>query len=498
MWKSHEGHGRTTYFKFDKSWLREGGFKEEVKDIWRIHSEQEPGASRLATRIDGLRYHLKSYRRRIREARCKVRVEALTRIRELDEVEDGRTVMGAELQERKKWRCVVAEEDRKEEMNWRQRSQQQWLKEGDANTRDIGSGSSNGRALSFDVTAGGRNSWRWTGQGASQLTQGQRDGLVLPFDMEEVRAAMAGLNGEGALGPDGIPVFFYKEFWSEVKDDVIATLGELRNPQTNMERINKSFLFLLPKRQGAENVGDYRPISLSNSIYLIVVKTPSQPLGIPLLQYADDTLFFIEGSVEEAKNLAALLRLFANCSGLHINRGKSEFVGFGLSMEEETQCASALETPVGSLPMRYLRLPLSVDSLQQADWQLVVEKVERRLEGWKQRVLSRGGRLVLLRSKRRSRIMRRFFWKGANAGEGRVIALVSWNDICTPTKQGGLGVPDLNTLNVALLTKWVGRIVGPEGDLIKEVERDRYGSNLDWEKLMRNVRGASVLGFGEA
>ena len=51
--------------------------------------------------------------------------------------------------------------------------------------------------------------------------------------------------------------------------------------------------------------------------------TPSQPSGIPLLQYVDDTVLFMEGSVEEAKNLSALLDVFANCSGLCLNRGKS-------------------------------------------------------------------------------------------------------------------------------------------------------------------------------
>ena len=43
-------------------------------------------------------------------------------------------------------------------------------------------------------------------------------------------------------------------------------------------------------------------------------------MGIPLLQYADDTLFFMEGSMEEAKNLLALLDVFADCSGLFLNR----------------------------------------------------------------------------------------------------------------------------------------------------------------------------------
>ena len=35
VWQTHEGQGRTTYFKMDKSWLRERGFKEEIMEVWR-------------------------------------------------------------------------------------------------------------------------------------------------------------------------------------------------------------------------------------------------------------------------------------------------------------------------------------------------------------------------------------------------------------------------------------------------------------------------------
>ena len=108
--------------------------------------------------------------------------------------------------------------------------------------------------------------------------------------IEEVQFAIAGLNGEGAPGPDGLPVLFYKEFWAVVKGDVMATLEELRSPQANMERINKSYLFMLPKRQGAENVNDYRPISLSNSIYLIVAKVLARLSGrFSMLLYRGDS-----------------------------------------------------------------------------------------------------------------------------------------------------------------------------------------------------------------
>ena len=96
-------------------------------------------------------------------------------------------------------------------------------------------------------------------------------------------------------------------------------------------------------------------------------QTYRQPLGIPLLQYADDTLFSMEGSMEEAKNLSALLDVFADCSGLRLNREKSEFTGFGLSQDEESQCSRALGTPIGTLPIRYLGLPLSTGQLRAAD-----------------------------------------------------------------------------------------------------------------------------------
>ena len=67
------------------------------------------------------------------------------------------------------------------------------------------------------------------------------------------------------------------------------------------------------------------------------------------------------------------------------------------------------------------------------------------------------------------------------------------HDICKPTRQGGLGVPHLKTMNVALLAKWVKRIVGLEEDVIGAVMRDRYGVGVVWDKLTSRMRGASAF-----
>ena len=184
-------------------------------------------------------------------------------------------------------------------MDWRQRSRQLWLAAGDANTRffhQVASGrrrlnrihsirvgdstytghAAVGTALATHFRAfyrkGPRNKWEWTGEGAASLSVGQQERLTRPFTEEEVKAAFQGLNGEGAPGPDGIPVFFYQQCWDIVGPEVMATIEDFCIGMCNMDRLNKGLLVLIPKCQAAEQVGDFRPIALSNSLYLIIAK----------------------------------------------------------------------------------------------------------------------------------------------------------------------------------------------------------------------------------
>ena len=66
---------------------------------------------------------------------------------------------------------------------------------------------------------------------------------------------------------------------------------------------------------------------------------PSYPEGFPLLQYTDDTTFFMEISVEEAINLSILLDLFVEFSSLQINQAKFYFLGFRILQEEMAPCS---------------------------------------------------------------------------------------------------------------------------------------------------------------
>jgi hypothetical protein len=55
--------------------------------------------------------------------------------------------------------------------------------------------------------------------------------------------------------------------------------------------------------------------------------------GLSILQYADDTIIFIDHVPEQAKNLKLLLCAFEQLSGLKINFHKSEIFCYGIAKE---------------------------------------------------------------------------------------------------------------------------------------------------------------------
>ena len=59
--------------------------------------------------------------------------------------------------------------------------------------------------------------------------------------------------------------------------------------------------------------------------------------GLSILQYADDTILFMDHNLEKAVNLKLILCIFEQLSGLKINFHKSEIFCFGKAKEVEDQ-----------------------------------------------------------------------------------------------------------------------------------------------------------------
>ncbi|WVZ96548.1 hypothetical protein U9M48_042176 [Paspalum notatum var. saurae] len=111
--------------------------------------------------------------------------------------------------------------------------------------------------------------------------------------------------------------------------------------------------------------------------------------GLSILQYADDTIIFLDHDLEMARNMKLLLCAFEQLFGLKINFNKSE---------ASDQYMEIFNCKNGEFPFSYLGIPIHFKKLRNADWKKVEERFEKCLSSWKGKHLSIGGRLTLINS----------------------------------------------------------------------------------------------------
>ncbi|KAJ1439454.1 hypothetical protein SESBI_02390 [Sesbania bispinosa] len=127
----------------------------------------------------------------------------------------------------------------------------------------------------------------------------------------------------------------------------------------------------------------------------------------------------------------------------------------------------------------------------------IIDKVRKKLAGWRANSLSMAGRITLAQSAVMSipnypmqafvfpigvceeieRLCRNFIW--GSSSETRKLHLISWRKICQPKKIGGMGFKSLRIVNEADMAKSGWRLISQPRLLWVQILRDKYkcGSN---------------------
>ena len=129
----------------------------------------------------------------------------------------------------------------------------------------------------------------------------------------------------------------------------------------------------------------------------IVGNVTSSLMTMSHLLFADDTLVFCDADINHITALCGILSRFEVVSGLKINLGKSELVPVG-DVPNLYELVEILGCRESALPLKYLGLPLGATFKDKTIWNPILEKMERRLVGWKRLYLFKGGKVTLIMS----------------------------------------------------------------------------------------------------
>ncbi|RVW45836.1 putative ribonuclease H protein [Vitis vinifera] len=273
-----------------------------------------------------------------------------------------------------------------------------------------------------------------------------------------------------------------------------------------LKSLNNTFLVLLPKKGGAEDLGTLDPSVYWGGLYKLLAKSQ---LASSLARRAASrgppfplSLCHGDGSVESSNQKGHGRGFILGCKIQH-GRGRAVHIAHLLFVDDTIGVS-------GAAACSLLGAASGVSNKAVSGWDGVEEKVRRRLALWERQYISKGGRITLIKSTMASMPMYQmssfkcpFLWQGDQktckeifCGRGnleRKAHLVKWEVVYGDKEKGGLGIRKLTLLNKVLLGKWIWRFACDKEALWKQVLLAKYGQeDFSWRNKRLRVR----LGWG--
>lgn len=117
------------------------------------------------------------------------------------------------------------------------------------------------------------------------------------------------------------------------------------------------------------------------------------------LLYADDNIIFCRARPTKAKSVMDILNQYQEASGQKINLEKSEMIfSPNISIDYKQQIQDCLPIKISDHIHKYLGMPTHFCRSKEQDFYFIIDRMWKKLKGWKEKCLSFEGRWILIRA----------------------------------------------------------------------------------------------------
>ncbi|PNX92710.1 ribonuclease H [Trifolium pratense] len=217
------------------------------------------------------------------------------------------------------------------------------------------------------------------------------------------------------------------------------------------------------------------------------------------LFFADDSLLFTRANSHEATKILSILQVYQQASGQVVNLDKSE-ASFSRNVqnEDKNMICNMMGAKAVEAQSRYLGFPIPFGRSKKVVFSVVMDRVWKKVKGWKERFLSRAGKETLIKAVAQAipnyilscykmpvgcckdiNSMLAKFWWGSNE-EKRKIHWMSWERLSRAKNDGGMGFRGIEEFNKALLGKHCWRLATGGSSLLEKIFKSRYYPKSDF------------------
>lgn len=288
-------------FRYNPLWKDSIEAESIIAEIWKKHVEGSPNYI-WETKIRNIRKALKDWAKTRYQEPEKIKGKLQQSLEEIQKKieEQGFT---NQLKD-KEWEVQeqLTQIKRAEEVKWRLKSRETWLKEGDKNTayfhkqatvkksRNIVTSITDSQGSRHDdqdsikeaafhhyknlLTENGddRDYTTFLQHLSRRITAEENERMNREITEEEVKKAIWTLQPDKSPGPDGFSINFYRDHWYLIKKDLVKMMKGIQRKKKMGGFTNSTYLALIPKESRPTSFSRFRPISLCNTSYKIFAK----------------------------------------------------------------------------------------------------------------------------------------------------------------------------------------------------------------------------------